>query len=68
MEWLQETKRVVFCTWCKDNSGEELRPVHATIQALLAEFFGIDEKQLEEEKQDMLAQLRCAAEENSNVD
>lgn len=42
--------------------------MHATIQALLAEFFGIDEKQLEEEKQDMLAQLRCAAEENSNVD
>lgn len=63
LEWLTHEKRVHLSTYVEktdrhgDTYSEEV-VFHYNIQDLLGEFFGIDTKKLEEEKQAMLRTLR----------
>ena len=41
--------------------GDHFFPIHRGIQSWLAEFFGIDQEKLEDEKRQMLERLRQAA-------
>jgi hypothetical protein len=52
--WLGEEKNYLLGKWTAD----EMVPVHADIQKLLAEFHGVDLNRLEAEKQAMLEELR----------
>lgn len=57
MEWLQTEKGVRLAHY-PETKPDELWPWHVPTEKLLAEFFGIDLKKLEEEKQDMLDKFR----------
>jgi hypothetical protein len=56
LEWLQEEKGLSICKW-SDEEREYLL-AYVSTQALLAEFFKIDRKKLEEEKEGMLEAFR----------
>jgi hypothetical protein len=70
IEWLMCTKKLTIARWMKvpaierdpfAEKGEEideLMPEHIDIEALLAEYYSIDRKTLEEEKQAMLEDMR----------
>jgi hypothetical protein len=67
IEWLRGERGIVLAKWCdKDEDGEDyldsgysrLVPVHIRIEDLLAEYFGIDLKRIEQEKRIMLSKLR----------
>lgn len=62
VEWLVSEKQIFLCKehLFEDASKPVLGPVFVPIQDLLAEFFGIDQKVLEEEKRDMLDRIRSS--------
>ncbi len=61
LEWLNSTNRCI-ATQAFDGFGKPaLREDTTTIQALLAEFFQIDLRKIEAEKQQMLAKLQTAS-------
>ncbi len=60
LDWVEQ-KGYVFCYY--DSDGERgifdrYRPIHKPIEKWLAEFYEIDLKVLEEENQQMLAEIR----------
>lgn len=58
LEWLR-SKGIFLAIWVKNSNGwEERQSVHTPTQDLLAEFFGIDRDKLEDEKVQMLNELR----------
>lgn len=60
IEWLGETHKIELCEHFDAGPGgdPQLFPVHKTTTQLVAEFFEIDLKKLEDEKQVMLEGLR----------
>lgn len=54
LEWLQDEKRLELCHFV----GDELVPSYTSKMQLLAEFFEIDQKKIEEEKQAMIDEMR----------
>ena len=65
IEWLQGTKGFRLAKWMKvpdeyaeDEETDALLPQSIDINMLLAEYFEIDLKQLEKEKQSMLEEMR----------
>jgi len=62
LEWLQGEKDVVLAEYHEHAMGRKdvLLPIHAHIETLLGEFFEIDLEKLENEKLNMLEQLRAA--------
>lgn len=57
LEYLQDEKRYLLCELVCET---KYYPVHVSIQDLLADFFGIDQKKLEKEKREMLEEIRAA--------
>lgn len=57
MEWLRKEKGISFA---KPDRWGKYEPVNLPIQATLAEFFEIDQKKLDEEKEEMLKELRAS--------
>lgn len=55
LDWLQNERHVDLCAF--DNRTRWL-PIHDSTEELLAEYFSIDLKQVEQEKQGLLAALR----------
>lgn len=58
VEWLGSEKRITLVIW--DEADQMFIPQYTGIQELLAEFFEIDLKKLEEEKRAMLASAQQA--------
>lgn len=63
LEWLSSVKQIRFAKWIKEETkdGTEFETFvqqNMDIEGWLAEYFKIDRKKLEEEKQVMLAKLR----------
>jgi len=58
--WLRDTCDVTLCVWDKTSQHYEADPTSITTR--LAEFFDIDRKKLEAEKQAMYAELSTRAE------
>lgn len=67
LEWLTSTKHLVIAKWEKsinddDEEVESLEPArfgsYGTIEGLLAEYFSIDLKKVENEKQAILTRFR----------
>jgi len=72
IEWLRNTKKFVFAQWLdveyededpftgkkSKHTNNELVPQALHIEETLAEYFGIDLKKLEQEKQTMLEEMR----------
>ena len=64
LDWLNYTKNYAVCAWVKTTKGEweiipeGYYPVRTQVEDLLAEYFGIDLKKVEQEKQKMLDDLR----------
>lgn len=67
LEWLSEEKKVVIGSyqefespWDKEGcTRKEFAPFRYDTEKLLAEFFGIDLKKVEQEKRAMLAEIRA---------
>jgi hypothetical protein len=55
LEWLSSEKEIHLARW---HNTCDLRDVHTDKEKLLAEFFGIDLKKLEEEKRQMIEVCR----------
>jgi len=77
LEWLQYKKKIEFCKphyhdkecekiGCRLRDGEFL-PTSFKIQELLAEFFSIDLKKAEEEKRQLLKELRGEGKNSANL-
>ena len=70
LDWLRSEKRITLCRWEEstlasvDDEWEGdpagYYPAGTTTQALLAEYFDVDQDRLEQEKRAMLAKLREA--------
>ncbi len=72
LEWLQDTKGYVLCeehehtSYCYDEEGNmnceygngDMMPVRLNIESILADYFDINTKKLEEEKDKMLKDMR----------
>ncbi len=66
IEWLRETKKVHLCKWntYEEPNWDEKEPdgyldyVTTPIEELLAEFFEVDLKKLEQEKQAILDEIQ----------
>lgn len=58
IDWLQEKKGVVFCTTNPADKTQDFGPLRVSVLDLLAEFFEIDQKKLEDEKRQMLKHMR----------
>lgn len=59
LSWLQEEKGLSLCSYQGEKHKIDLWcPTDANTSKLLADYFEIDEKKLEEEKQKMLQELR----------
>jgi hypothetical protein len=50
LEWLENTKKVNLCQWADGVMGEGYYGFHYNIELLLAEFFNIDLKKVEERR------------------
>ena len=59
LEWLDYEKNYRVCSLCESSDGwrEEYSPIFTSNEKLLAEFFCIDLKKLEQEKRKMLDEL-----------
>lgn len=55
INWLKNRQGIEFCHY---NSHEELEPVWKGTNQWLAEYFGIDQDKLDEEKDTMLKEIR----------
>lgn len=53
LDWLRNDRDIIFAKYHKD----ELYPEYSSIEKLLAEFFGIDLKKIEEERRAILKSL-----------
>ncbi len=60
LDWLYEDKKIELCTRSKRYLGENFAPIHASKDALLMEYFGIDQAELEKERRKILAEQRRA--------
>jgi len=64
VDWLAQEKKILLGEWgtCLDEFCQEdsMHPVNTNIRDLLAEYFGIDQDKIEEEKQLMLKTIREA--------
>ena len=64
LDWLNYTKKYAICAWVEITKGEweiipeGYYPVRTQVEDLLAEYFNIDLKKVEQEKQKMLDDLR----------
>lgn len=59
IEWVENNKEIELCGYPPDSS--ELVPIsclYISLKSLLAEFFGVDTKKLEDEKDLMLKDLK----------
>ena len=56
LDWLSEQN--IFLARSADDEGENFVAISKSVNALLAEYFGIDEKKCEQERQLLLAELR----------
>lgn len=56
IEWLNDTKNYKIC----EKTGDFVRyyPIRKSVECLLAEFFGIDLGKIEQEKREMLEDIR----------
>lgn len=56
LEWLEENE----ITLCKEGDylGEDFTPIRKTADKILMDYFGIDEKKLEEERRKILKEQR----------
>jgi len=61
LEWLS-SKNLSLCKWQDGVTGEGYYAYHFSIEELLAEFFNIDLKKVEEEKKSMLESIRRSSE------
>lgn len=57
LEWLQSSRGVILGEWL-EGYEDRLQPISEDIQALLAEYFEIDLDKIEEEKCQMLEEMR----------
>jgi len=59
IEWLRGERGIVLAEYDEDHyDGEFLQAVNIRIEDLLAEYFGIDLKRVEQERRIMLSKLR----------
>lgn len=58
LDWLRNDKDYVLAEYCTDD--DNLYPTHSSIETLLADFFGIDLKKIEEERRAILKSLDSA--------
>jgi hypothetical protein len=60
VDWLRDEKEFVIAEWVKYDEYEDtkLTPIHARIEELFAEFFGIDLNKIEQERRAILEELR----------
>ena len=62
LEWLQNEKEIALAKWAQVEgsvfSNSNLFLVHDSTESLLAEFFEIDMNKVEEERQQILKELR----------
>lgn len=54
IDWLQTEKGIFFGTW----EGDNVKVVRASTESLLADYFGIDLKKVESEKNQIFQQLK----------
>lgn len=57
VDWLAQTKKIHLAVWMNET---EMTYAREPITDLLAEFFEIDQKKLEDEKRAMLDEMRAA--------
>ena len=62
IEWLSDEKNFIIAQYLESDGYDRagFRPVNVPVNSLLAEYFEIDQKKLEEEKREMLSILRMA--------
>jgi len=58
LEWLEATKKVSLCQWTDGYTGQGYYSFHYNKEELLAEYFNIDLKKVEEERLAMIEKLR----------
>ena len=58
LDWLQTDKKIIFCKWDEKVSQHHPTPDYTSIEKLLAEYFGVDLKKAEKERQEILASLK----------
>ena len=58
LEWLGNTKNLHICNLENSWSGHEFFPITGSTENLMAEFYGIDLKEVEKEKNDMLKDIK----------
>jgi hypothetical protein len=58
LEWLQNIKEMTICQLIDGEDEMEYSPTYLNTEKLLAEFFNIDLDKVEEEKRQMLKELR----------
>jgi len=59
LEWVYNSKGYEFGVWAEEGDySEGLSPTNSKIDDLLAEYFEIDQKKIEEEKLALLAEIR----------
>jgi hypothetical protein len=56
LEWIRESKKFTVCVWNPWNG--QFSPIRTSIDKLLAEYFEIDLSKIEQEKQNMLEEIR----------
>jgi hypothetical protein len=60
LDWLRDEKDYQICSWVEGGCGNgEYNPIFRSTENLLTEYFNIDLKKLEKEKQKMLDELRA---------
>jgi len=58
LEWLSSKKNLSLCEWKDGYTGQGYYSSHYQIEDLLAEFFEIDLKKVEEERRQIIEDLR----------
>lgn len=58
MDWLFSEKKIILAKYDGELGHERLWPSGAVVVDLLAEFFGIDQSKIEDEKRALLAAIR----------
>ncbi len=59
LDWLTSRKGYTVCFYKGGESWREFLPVNKTTETLLAEFFDIDLKKCEQERQALLAEIQA---------
>ncbi len=58
LEWLNYEKHIILATAGDEENSGDLSMIHYSSEELLAEFFEIDLKKVEKEKQQILKEIR----------